>query len=269
MKKNIEQKELTLIYDACLHLRLISDFEIINKKIAFMSELSSEDFLPLNQKLRSYQECMIELADNKELNKNIGNSGIYSSFSELITDMQFHDVIQQRLSHIKELNLAIINELTDFSYDIPYSDKTKYIKILPLLAKINMVQIQVINHEYREVIENLKKVLSSIDQLVKLEASTVFVYYFNNASLFNVLTDTICTKLKSISEIVFPEAICKTIHSAEEISYVQKIYTMKTERDVFNKIVESISSGEDINTLKDIIIKELKNSVSDSKLELF
>ena len=35
MKKIIEQKEFTLIYDACMHLRLISDFETINKKIAF------------------------------------------------------------------------------------------------------------------------------------------------------------------------------------------------------------------------------------------
>jgi hypothetical protein len=269
MRKNIEQQKFTLLYDACMHIRLVSDFETINKKIDFMSEISSEDFLPLNQKLRMYQKNIDALSSKDKLDKKIFASGAYTSISEIVRDMQFHDVIQQRLDHIRNINRSIIEELNEVSYGPSYLDKTKYVKNITLLAKINFVQIVVISYEYRIVIENLKKSLSSIDQLVTFESSASQVHCFNNVSLFNVLSETICNKLKIISEMKYPGKKNSNSTDTEEIEYVRNLYTMKTERDIFKRVKELSDKQVDIHTICDIIVKEVKESVSDNKYELF
>jgi hypothetical protein len=269
MKRNNEQKETTQIYDACIHSRLISDFETINRKISFMSELSSEDFLPLNQKLRSYQKCLYDLSGNEKFRKNLGASGIYTSISELIRDMQFHDIIQQRLDHIRRINNEILEELNKVDFEVSYLDKTKYVKIIPLLAKINLVQLHVVNVEYRLVVENLRKVLNNLNEFVEIDCSLIPVYHFNNVELFDVLTEAISSKLKNISKLTCPEHISIKEVLPEEIEYVQKVYTMKAERDIFNRILELSDNKGDVDFVKDIIMKETKQSVSDNRLELF
>ncbi|HVD97484.1 MAG TPA: hypothetical protein VNB90_04710 [Cytophagaceae bacterium] len=267
MRKNIEHKEYTLLYDACMHVKLISDFETINKKVDFMAEISSEDFLPLNQKLRLYQKRIDSFTNDEKLDKRLAASGVYGSISALIKDMQFHDIIQQRLDHIRKINQDILEELKDISYDPMYLSKTKYIKVITHLSRINAVQIQVINQEYKSVIDNLKKTLDSMNNLLNVETNPTSIYCFSNVALFNILADTISSKLKSISKMVYPGHTLSNLQ--EEMDEIQKVYTMKTERDIFSRVLELTTAGYSMHTINLMIMKELKDSVSDNRLELF
>jgi hypothetical protein len=209
MKRNKEQKEFSLIYDACLQSSLISDLECINRKISFMSQLSSEDFLPLNQKLGFYQKCLYDLSGNDKFKKDLSAMGIYNSIAELLKDMQFYDIIQQKLDHIKRINNEILDELNKIDFEVSYLDKTKYVKIISLLSRINLAQLHVVNAEYKLVIENLRVVLNNINQFMKADFSLIPVYHFNNVELFDVLTEVISNKLKNISKIAHPETVLK------------------------------------------------------------
>jgi hypothetical protein len=269
MKKNIDTKEYTLLYDAVMHTKLISDFDTINKKLNFMTEISSEDFLPLNQKLRIYQKSLNALTDNTNIDQKIAASGAYGSIAELIKDMQFHDVIHQRLDHIRKINASIQKELKEVGYDPMYLSKTHYIRIITQLAKINFVQIQAINFEYSLVIENLKKSLNSINQVLNVESNTYHVYCFSNVSLFSVLTETICNKLKNISEMVYPEKNYHAPFSSEELEHISRLYTMKGERDIFDQVLELSAQNLTIDAINSTILKEFTKSASDNRFELF
>jgi hypothetical protein len=269
MKKIMEQKESGLIYDACMHIRLISDLEVVNRKISFLSELSSEDFLPLNQKLKFYQTCLYKLSGNSQFQEDLEASGVSNSISELVRDMQFHDVIQQKLEHIKIINNEIAKELNKVNYDESYLEKTKYIKIIPLLSRINLIQLYVINSEYREVVNNLRKTITSIDHYMKVAACPSPVFFFTNARSYEELTEVICGNLKRISKMTYSNHNLNNNIVASDLEYVTNVYTMKSERDIFNKVFELSNIESEINIIKDIVIKEINQQVNDGRLELF
>jgi len=106
-----------------------------------------------------------------------------------------------------------------------------------------------------------------MNNLLNVETNPTSIYCFSNVALFNILADTISSKLKSISKMVYPGHTLNNLQ--EEMDEIQKVYTMKTERDIFSRVLELTTAGYSMHTINLMIMKELKDSVSDNRLELF
>ncbi len=256
MTEHKEQKHTTFFYKEDALLNLIAALEGIHTKVDFLSELSSQDFLPSNYKLQSYYDRMEATEDQETLNELITSLGTYASKEELLRDMHYHDVIRKRLDHFRSIVSELVQEMKSSGDALRSLENSRFVRHIALLSKISYVQLQVLTREYQTVIERLKQQLEALKDFLKVEFNSLDVYWFSNVSLFEVVGETVCKKLYSFIELLYSE---ERYHDRTKgiFAYLEKLYPADSrEHRVYHRVVELSSEGTALSAIVAKVLNE-------------
>jgi hypothetical protein len=196
----------------------------------------------------------------------INMSSIKEGLSVITEKLQFHDVIEQRVKHIRQINTDIIKEL--IAIKKASDNKTGSEAYVKLIAEINAAQLVAIANEYKlycekldESLNSIIKYLSDLNDFTKILGSnshsdTLFLINQNadlaeKINLFinsfrddNTYRDAL---QKSISEVVnYLSNISSLIKTNEKmppchskLKQLESLYTTQKEREIFNSLVHA------------------------------
>lgn len=197
----------------------------------------------------------------------INGDHVKDSITLMTAKLQFHDVIEQRLKHIRQIHTELIQEIIAQKKS---TDKKKIAEIyIHLIAKINIAQVDNINSEYttycKKLDESLQLIKIYFSEWLKI-APTLSASESNDDILFIIqqnseFTHRIIGSIKGFEEDVsyrqmFSKTSAEIIKSLSTLSSLittpykalpdhnmfkrlEGMYTTQGEREVFNKIIHA------------------------------
>jgi hypothetical protein len=212
---------------------LVSKLLQINKDITKLHQYSSDDFLPVNKIFKNYYDQSKKTKNDQPDTVEEGN--YKSIIGRIITDLQFHDIIRQKLEHIETINCTLIDELGKVNGDNTY--KSGYLSIMPEICQVNEAQLTLIHEEYQSTICKLRIDLEHMEEYIARVSSVSLNLSnsFTQSSNFNKLYNEIVKSLNVISGSSSSDA--KSSEGRDVvIKSVAAVYTMQSERKIFDKI---------------------------------
>jgi hypothetical protein len=283
---------------------LINVFQLCSDRISVLHQHSSEDFKVLNIAIRNHYKQVfaihqtvseIAVKVNQEsalLPKEAADSLAY--ISNIITGLQFDDIIRQKLEHIQQTILEIINELNAVQQktDTDESQPIKYLTILSEITRLHAAQLIQTNQDYQKAFAGIKANLTGIQQNSVLIVNNLNVLLAQHESAdlkekltnINKLSEQLASQIScSLVEIKYCEAFANEVGEInkhmqkifsgwiagirsetpnETLTQLEEVYTMESERIVHHKVLDieqDISNAQDNET----------GNISDDNLELF
>ncbi|UCH14431.1 MAG: hypothetical protein JSV22_00335 [Bacteroidales bacterium] len=130
-----------------------------------------------------------ELSGN--IQENIGNS------NKIIIELQYHDIIRQKIEHIQEAHANIIQQLTRYRENddkITKKDIVKYLIQVGDIARIQASQLLNVNKEYEMAMDNIsEELLSFSDNMILIVDLCNKFSMNNNEPSFCKIEDMIST----------------------------------------------------------------------------
>ncbi|MDD2564589.1 MAG: hypothetical protein PHU27_10280 [Salinivirgaceae bacterium] len=84
----------------------------------------------------------------------------FKNLDSVITNLQYHDIIRQKMEHIQTTHKTIIDDLNAVENDSEYEkNSVNYIKQIPEVAEIQAAQLMFTNKEYQSAIETITQKL--------------------------------------------------------------------------------------------------------------
>src|SRR6478609_2366840 len=117
------------IYNEPAHSTLIKEFEAMNKDLNMVEQMMSACFAVISEKL-----------------KVSGNES--QAVEKMIKALQYHDILRQRLEHIREIHDLVIAELKGVSGNVSTPD-LKFIALIPRISTLNILQLEEIDQELK------------------------------------------------------------------------------------------------------------------------
>lgn len=289
---------------------LIRELEAIDVILEELVKYADENFMP---KVKDFQEHFTEvkilctnlndisatLLKAEAVNK-LGltyrkcSDSCASHFGELIKTFQFHDIIQQKLHHLKDLNSSLLTEMKgamdEMKAPLPYTS------VAHELISFYLAQRALILDEYTYSFEEIKKQLGMIKQEVgevqEVAWNETEAAFFPDKNILD-LPDHIfrCQSLEielaqrimdiesdkgfvenlsvlesHLSKLLPALGSCKSLGSEEErtemVKQLNQLFTMESERQLWRKV--TAEAGLEISI-------ELENSAEEksSDIDLF
>lgn len=221
-----------------------------NKQINYLLNYSFEDFVILSTRLKDYySEVKKYFEENKVTSENeVVRKSYLDAINHLIIDLQFHDIIRQKLEHIEEVHNKAIEEIsmTDELSDLSV---TNYVCIIPEISALHTLQLRNLREEYNNATSDIGEAL---EELIKLgeRAEAMGVIDHNDtarhAQEFNKVVSKLKDELQQINtKFVEGETLSPSDEVLGKLSSVEAIYTMKSERDVFNALFGKVVEEDD------------------------
>lgn len=200
----------------------------INSRISLLDEYSIKDLLALSTKLKTYQaqvDKYVTEAGATDESKNRW-SGFNNAISKIIVDLQFNDIIRQKLEHMTAIHNSIISELSQ--------DKGKHLVILPGIFRLQIAQLEYINKEYVKAVGDVKEQLVNIwrDSVIANKIELNFLSTLNHASKFSETIGDATAKLNTL----ITTAVDDREFAQSEVEHIMNLYSMQSEREVFGKV---------------------------------
>ena len=219
----------------------------VNKSLGQLHQYSSDDFVPVNKIFKNYYD------QSKNVDPVVEEKPEFKVYKEvigkIITDLQFHDIIRQKLEHIENINNLLIEELNirvkDMSYD------SEFIAVIPDICKVNEAQLVMINEEYQSTICKLRINLENMENYIA-KATSVSLNLsnsFSQSANFNKLYREIISSLTHIASFISDDEKWTEQGRIDAINKIGSMYTMQSERAVFSKIFLSSVSLEADNAI--------------------
>ncbi|MBN1253063.1 MAG: hypothetical protein JXR51_13040 [Bacteroidales bacterium] len=183
----------------------------------------------------------------------------FENVSKIITNLQFHDIIRQKMEHVQQTHKEIIDELNDFDYKDKKTELTeqtkKFLKIRDI-AGIQVAQLIYTNQEYQDAIEKITKNFMEIGEDMKVISSMCTSFSGHNPIFGITHFREIENKLEKSVELINQFAI-----NGEEFDI--KISNVKdTFIDIKNDLEKTCESRKNFKTNFDEIIEELCRDAS-------
>lgn len=222
-----------------------------NKQIEYLLNYSFEDFVKLSTRLKDYYSEVKKFFEENEVNPE--NRELRKSYldaiNHLIIDLQFHDIIRQKLEHIEEIHDNVIGELevTDSGANL---DGTKYISIIPEISVLHTLQLQGLRKEYNDATNDIGEALNELIHLGKRAEAMGAIDHEDterHAKEFNKVVGKLKDELQQINtSFVDGDTLSPSQEVLDKLKDVESIYTMKSERDVFNVLFgKGVEEDED------------------------
>lgn len=215
---------------------LIVMLEEMNGLISQLKSISSEHFLPLNKTIKQYDQWVV---DSTKANKSKQWSGI-------ITALQYHDIIRQRLEHIEEIHASCIHEFRHSSSLSPL-EQTDYIRFLPKIVELNGVQLQATNEEFQRVARDLEGLFTQLEHKME-ENHSLPDHCARSAADFHATITLATEKLQHLGTNV------NSTYSTHELPlHLEHIYTMESERMLFYQVFNMSHENRTSSTTNDTV----------------
>lgn len=115
-------------------------------------------------------------ATKVETETNNGLKGI----NHIITNLQYHDIIRQKMEHIQSAHKEIIKELISLEKENNKNALKEYLSQIPDIAELQVAQLIYTNKEYQQAIENITKQFYDIAE--KLSSISTMSYHYHKHS---------------------------------------------------------------------------------------
>lgn len=215
-------------------------FKSLNQKIDQLFEHLNNDFLVTTNKVKRYNSIAREILASGDLSQELQGKikTAMKSFGSIIIELQYHDIIRQKLEHIHTIELELSREF-DAIYEKGNKAYTPYYTLVMYdLVVLAYNQIKQVREEYLAASTKIQRQLRSL--WADREISHVLrLFLFNTAeNLKNVLEalDLIIKmheKIKALN-VDFDVKIEDSLR-IEILTEIKSIYTMDSERHIFNE----------------------------------
>ena len=118
--------------------------------------------------LKSVRDCISQLMEsNKSVQiqspkvKDAINES-YKKVGKVITNLQYHDIIRQKMEHIQEIQREIVNEVATINQNDIKAGKQFFFKKISDIAELQSAQLVYTNKEYQFAIETITTNLKEI-----------------------------------------------------------------------------------------------------------
>lgn len=199
--------------------------EVVNKKIKLLIEQISSDFRNIVSFIKEYS--MHENLEN-QYEPSISSDEVISSIT---TNLQYQDILSQRLDHIFIINALIIQELKNPEHE--NGSSTELITHAGKITEVNIRQLEDAYNEYISICSILRKDLDKFEKQNRLKnANTLSSFIpFKNSLKIATLVSEIKQNLEVMASINFE--VSDSSQSIDQAAMkVQSIYTMQSERDI-------------------------------------
>jgi hypothetical protein len=239
---------------AYLANRYSSLFKSLNQKIDVLYEHLNDDFLVTSNKVKKYAAVAREkLASDKlpaALRDKLRTAA--RSFDSIIVELQYHDIIRQKLEHVYTVEQALAVEFSRLYEPRCNSYTPQYTFVMYDLVRLSYRQLVVVREDYLMASNKIQRLLRALwaDRDISRELQ---LFLFNTAqNLRNVIQ--ILDLIISMHEKLLDEQAAFTAPITEDqrmkiLLDVKKLYTMDAEREVFNKtfgIEEELVADDEI-----------------------
>lgn len=249
-----DNEETNNLFDPILEIRNESWFEAI-------TEFGSK--FPEGENLSTILNQIIEFRNEFK-----------NYYSEIIRDIQYHDIIKQKLKHIIEINNDIKKELTILEVDDFLNNKElKYLKAIKEIINIEIAQLIYSLELCKASMERIKKALEEQHNLI---GKTTILLEKLKEKLLKILKRTE-NKENAIKYIDSDSAKSTILNLADHKNFEDSQKNFKTYIEEIEKLISSESSFFEninitINNIKEAQNKlfkdgENKNNLKESNLD--
>lgn len=214
----------------------------------------------ISQKQKSLTDT--ELSILSEVSANY-----FTSIDKIVTNLQYHDIIRQKLDHIISIHLEVVNEL-NMVVDVENNKvtDTKFLSILPDITKIHSAQIYLTNKECQNAFESIKQNLTTI-----LDYSNTLYEICNKFYSFSTVIDDNLFELTTNSEDNDEDVNLNIMQSFESDS-INKLNNLNIQftsfENEFNNLIFTLNelyskiSSTDIESIDDIFIDKISKQAT-------
>ncbi|WP_028980179.1 hypothetical protein [Sporocytophaga myxococcoides] len=192
-------------------------------QILKLQKCSSEDFLLIASLFKN----------NSPNNKTITVDPTIVSC--IIKDLQYQDAMRQKLEHIETIDDLLLKELKQ---SLIQNGDIIYCTVIREIITLNIAQLKVMSEEYRLIVENLQKNIQKIETKEIVDNSYNISKYLSQNQLTDTLIKDIIEKHTLISKLSLEYKHKRKKDINAVLLKLRDVYTMQSERDVFNKIFE-------------------------------
>lgn len=147
------QKHIKSVYSDLVKLKELISNGLLNK-------LES-----LSDHLESIESHHVDTLRNKKRIDDISQS-CNQNVGRIITNLQYHDIIRQKMDHIQQTHQLIIKGLNDKESDLHKTnyEKNPFFLQIPQITEIQVAQLLHTNKEYQDAIEQISNKMVEIGQ---------------------------------------------------------------------------------------------------------
>ncbi len=257
------------------------DMQQLNRQLGAMMDPIQKLF---NQKLYEIENHTILVGTYLQEIQKLKNSSIennkkveqykqqcFKNLDNIVTNLQYHDIIRQKMEHIQITHKNIIDNLNSITHGVKTEITShEYIKQIPEVAEIQSAQLMFTNKEYQNAIENITQKLyeteGDLNQIIDIyNSKTSYISDFEN--LINKLSVS-CDKLHQLFEQI--EELVGSLNT-EATQYQMKVEEQIIRKDnlqqIEDKLVELLDKTKQIKgsdgVQADIFSKQIEPLLSD------
>jgi chromosome segregation ATPase len=238
-----------------LELNILEDIELLNKHISLI-ERGIENTRSVKTKVEQ---------KNKEGFQNL---------NQIITNLQYHDIIRQKIEHIQDTHKNILEDLNSLEkQENIIQQGLKYIKQIPGITEIQAGQLILTNKEYQGAIENISKKLQETSSIIEDVNNLSFsIFQLQDSTItsntIEKTTESINDKMMSFTNVI--NALVNSNKTLQEsIEQHDEHYKRleEIEQDIssiIKKISNQLSKETEIKTITNKLIS-LLNDINESR----
>jgi len=215
-------------------------FSSLNQKVDQLYDHLNNDFLVTTNKVKKYTSTAREKMVSGKTREAVHAKIKYAvkRFDSIIVELQYHDIIRQKLEHIYTVEKKISEEFA-FIYENPESRKSPYfVLIMHEVIELSINQLKAIKDDYLFASTKIQQILRSLwaDREISRELQ---LFLFNTAENLRNVIQALDVLIK-MHERIRDERIAFEVRITDEhkiklLNEIKQLYTMESEREVFNK----------------------------------
>lgn len=213
-------------------------FKGINQKINILFDYLNNDFLVTSNKLRKYSSIARDRlqANSFPLPLKSKFHEAVKSFDLIIIDLQYHDIIRQKLEHIYSVDEDLIVDLKLKHEQKDEACVCSFTCVLHDLVDLTYNQIKNVKEEYIVASNKIQKQLFKLwsDREIAMELQ---LFLFNTTNNHKKVTATLDDIFCMLEELKQHQDFRVEISEEERMSILNEVkqrYTMEAERRIFN-----------------------------------
>lgn len=227
-------------------------FKSLNQKVDLLFEHLNNDFLITTNKVKKYTAMartrLAEARLPEQLKLKI--TGAARSFDTIMVELQYHDIIRQKLEHIYTTEKWLADEFNDL-FSNAVDARPRMILIMRELIELAINQLNQLKEEYLFAANKIQRLLRALwaDKDVSRE---LHLFLFNTSeNLRNVIKsiDHIIAMHRQLLAEPWTGPVASTDHRARLLADVKKLYTMESERKVFNQTFQMVEEEEIVDEI--------------------
>lgn len=217
-----------------------SSFSSLNQKIDALFKHLNNDFIVTGNRVKKYTKIAREKLKSDELSPEMAAKIrlAVKSFDIIVVELQYHDIIRQKLEHIHYFERKLSSEFNHIYEKQDLFKAPRYTLVLYDLVKLAYNQLASIRKDYLNASLKIQKLLLNLwaDRDISKELQ---LFLFNTAESLKSVLDALDTIIKMHDKLRkenpgMEVIICEELRMSI-LNEIKCIYTMESERQVFNE----------------------------------